>query len=214
LTLERALRKQVRDRVARALAAITRQDDARAVNAILVSVPEQQPDLRPVAIPRVAVRHVVEDDRPRFVELFCDEGFMAFSDGVLSLSGANERFDRMIARCAEVSFAKQAIVELSSGIVVGYTGVDWIDLDDHRWLEWGYRLVPAARGKGYATEATEALLTRAAAEYSGDLLAIIHPDNQPSQNVCQRLGFRYWKTARVNGELRNIYGMRLPAAGS
>jgi hypothetical protein len=30
----------------------------------------------------------------------------------------------MIARCAEVSFAKQAIVELSSGIVVGYTVVD------------------------------------------------------------------------------------------
>jgi RimJ/RimL family protein N-acetyltransferase len=115
----------------------------------MVSVPEQQPDLRPVAVPRVAVRHVVEADRPRFVELFCDEGFMAFSDGVLSFNEANERFDRMVARCAEVSFAKQAIVELSSGIVVGYTGVDWIDLDGHRWLEWGYRLVPAARGKGY-----------------------------------------------------------------
>jgi RimJ/RimL family protein N-acetyltransferase len=165
-------------------------------------------------MPRVVVRHVVEADRPRFVELFCDEDFMAFSDGVLSLSEAEERFDRMIARCAEVSFAKQAIVELSSGIVVGYTGVDWIELDGHRWPEWGYRLVPAARGKGYATEATKALLTIAAAEYSGDLLAIIHPDNQPSQTVCQKLGFRCWKTARVNGELRNIYRMRLPAAGS
>jgi RimJ/RimL family protein N-acetyltransferase len=186
---------------------------ARAVNAILVSVREQQPDLRPVAIPRVAVRHVVEADRPRFVELFCDKGFMAFSDGVLSPSEADERFDRMIARCAEVSFAKQAIVELSSGNVVGYTGVDWIDLDGHRWLEWGYRLVPAARGKGYATEAAKVLLTRAAVEYSGDLIAIIHPDNQPSQNVCQKLGFRYWKAARVNEELRNIYRMRLRAAG-
>lgn len=83
---------------------------------------------------------------------------MTFSDGVLSRSEADERFDRMVALCAEVSFAKQAIVELSSGVVVGYTGVDWIELDGHRWLEWGYRLVAAARGKGYATEATEALL--------------------------------------------------------
>ena len=139
---------------------------------------------------------------------------MAFSDGVLSLNGANERFDAMIARCTEVSFAKQAIVELASGMVVGYTGVDWIDLDGHRWLEWGYRLVPAARGRGYATEATRALLVRAAVEYTGDLLAIIHPRNQPSQNVCQKLGFRYWKTAGVNGELRTIYRMRLRAAGS
>ncbi|MBG6105904.1 RimJ/RimL family protein N-acetyltransferase [Micromonospora vinacea] len=177
-------------------------------------MPEQQSDLRAVAMPRLLVRHVVEADRPRFVELFCDEGFMTFSNGVLSLSEANERFDRMILRCAEVSFAKQAIVDLSSGVVVGYTGVDWIDLEGHRWLEWGYRLVPAARGKGYATEATAALLVRAAGEYSGDLLAIIHPDNHPSQNVSRKLGFRWWKTAEVNGELRNIYRMRLPTAGS
>jgi RimJ/RimL family protein N-acetyltransferase len=159
------------------------------------------------------VRHVVESDRARFVELFCDQDFMVFWDGDLSLDEANERFDRMIARCAEIPFAKQAIVELSTGVVVGYTGVDWIDLDGRRWLEWGYRLVPAARGKGYATEATRALLTRAAAEYSGDLIAIIHPDNQPSQNVCHKVGFRWWKTADVDGHLRNIYRMRLPTAG-
>jgi RimJ/RimL family protein N-acetyltransferase len=139
------------------------------------------------------------------VELFRDEGFMVFSDGVLSLAEAEERFDRMIARCAEVPFAKQAIVELSSGIVVGYTGVDWIDLDGRRWLEWGYRLVPAARGKGYATEATTALMATAAAEFSGDLLAIIRPDNRPSRNVCQKLGFKFWKTARVYGEMRDLY---------
>jgi RimJ/RimL family protein N-acetyltransferase len=167
-----------------------------------------------VSVPRVAVRHAVEADRSRFVELFCDEDFMAFSDGVLSRGAAEERFDQMVARCAEVSFAKQPIVELSSGVVVGYTGVDWIDLDGRRWLEWGYRLVPAARGKGYATEASKTLLTRAAGEYTGDLLAIIHRDNQPSQNVCRKLGFRYWKTAGVNGEPRNLYLMRLGAVGS
>src|SRR5262245_41861991 len=171
----------------------------------MVSVPEQQPDLRPAVAPRVAVRHVVEADRPRFVELYCDQDFMVFM-GVLSVSEAEERFDRMIARCAEVSFAKQATVELSSGIVVGYTGVDWIDLDGRRWLEWGYRLVSEARGKGYATEATNALLTRAAAEYAGDLLAIIHTDNQPSRNVCQKLGFRYGKRPGWTGSCATFTG--------
>src|SRR5262245_14252926 len=103
---------------------------------MMVVVPEQQPDLRAAMASRVAVRRVVEADRPLFVELFCDKDFMVFL-GVLSRPEAEERFDRMIARCAEVSFAKQAIVELSSGMVVGYTGVDWIDLDGRRWLEWG-----------------------------------------------------------------------------
>lgn len=155
---------------------------------------------------RVAVRPVVEADRSRFVEFFQNEGFMAFS-GALAVDAAHERFDRMLARCMEISFAKQAIVELSSGVVVGYTGVDWIDLDGRRWLEWGYRLVPAARGKGYATEASTVLLERAAADYRGDLLAIIRPDNRPSQNVCRKLGFRHWKVASLDGEWYDVYRM-------
>lgn len=134
---------------------------------------------------------------------------MAFSDGVLSRDDANKRFDRMVARYAEISFAKQPIVERSSQTVIGYTGVDWIDVDGQRWLEWGYRLAPAARGKGYATEASRALLTSAADECNGEILAIIHSHNQPSQNVSHKLGFRYWKTASVYGKVRNLYRMRL-----
>jgi RimJ/RimL family protein N-acetyltransferase len=100
--------------------------------------------------PRVDIRCPTEPDRARFVELFCDHAFMAFSGGPLSRDQAHARFDRMHARCAELSFAKQPIIERSSGAVIGYTGVDWIEFDGDRWLEWGYRLVPAARGKGYA----------------------------------------------------------------
>jgi RimJ/RimL family protein N-acetyltransferase len=159
--------------------------------------------------PRVEVRHVVEADRSRFMELFCDNDFMVYAGGALSPADAGSRFDAMLARCAEVSFAKQPIVELSTGDIVGYTGVDRIEIDGRLWLEWGYRLVPSARGKGYATEAGKALMARAAAEYSGELLAIIAPDNLASQNVCRKLGFEYWKLSEVDGEPRNLYTLRL-----
>ena len=158
----------------------------------------------------MVVRPVVEADRQRFVEFFGDERFMVFAEGVLSPGEAGARFDRMIARCAEISFAKQAIVEVSSGTVIGYTGVDRIEVAGQRWLEWGWRLVPAARGRGYATEATRALMTRAAADYRGELLAIIHPDNKPSQNVSRKLGFQFWKTGDVHGRQRYLYRLRLP----
>jgi RimJ/RimL family protein N-acetyltransferase len=82
-------------------------------------------------------------------------------------------------------------------------------VDGQRWLEWGYRLDPAARGKGYATEASRALLVSAADEYDGEVLAIIHLENQLSQNVIQKLGFRYWKVSSVFGQLRNLYRLRL-----
>jgi RimJ/RimL family protein N-acetyltransferase len=88
-------------------------------------------------------------------------------------------------------------------------GVDWIEFDGGRWLEWGYRLVPAARGRGYATEASLALLEVASNDYAGEVLGIIHPDNRASQNVIRKLGFAYWKQAPVQGDLRNLYRLHV-----
>ncbi len=155
--------------------------------------------------PRLDVRRPTELDRPRFVELFGNEAFMAFSGGPLAAERAHARFDRMLARCAELAFAKQAIVERRSGVVIGYTGVDWIELDGRRWLEWGYRIVPAARGKGYATEASLALLDVAGDHDAGEILGIVHPDNRASQKVIRKLGFSYWTQAPVHGDLRDLY---------
>jgi RimJ/RimL family protein N-acetyltransferase len=168
------------------------------------------PDSRSSTLtPRLEVRWPVELDRSRFVELFGDEVFMVFSGGPLATDQAHARFDHMLALCDELPFAKQAIVERSTGVVIGYTGVDRIEFDGRRWLEWGYRLVPAARGKGYATEASLALLEVAEKHHAGEVLGIIHPDNQASQNVIGKLGFAYWKQAVVQGSVRDLYRRRV-----
>jgi RimJ/RimL family protein N-acetyltransferase len=151
------------------------------------------------------VRPPLEADRARFVELFLDEDFMVFYPAVFSAEEANGRFDHMVAVCEAVPFGKQPVVELSSGLVVGYTGVDYIDFEGRTWLEWGYRLVPDRRRLGYATEASQALLARAHQTYAGDLLAIIAPENRASQSVCRKLGFNFWKQAPVDGDIRNLY---------
>ena len=164
---------------------------------------------RSVLTPRLEIRRPTESDRPRFVELFGDEAFMAFSGGPLAAERAHARFDRMLARAAELSFAKQPIVERSSGTVVGYTGVDWIELEGGRRLEWGYRVAPGARGKGYATEAGLALLDVARADHSGEILGIVHPGNRASHGVIRKLGFAHWKRAPVHGELRDLYRLEV-----
>jgi RimJ/RimL family protein N-acetyltransferase len=154
---------------------------------------------------RLLVRPPGEADRDRFVELFCDEDFMVFYPAVLTRQEAGNRFDHMVAVCRAIPFGKQPVVELSSGLVVGYTGVDYIDFEGRTWLEWGYRLVPECRGRGYATEASRALLARARQTYAGEILAIIAPANLASQNVCRKLGFAFWKQAPVAGDIRNLY---------
>jgi RimJ/RimL family protein N-acetyltransferase len=163
------------------------------------------PEPDAVMTQRLLVRPPREADRERFVELFRDEDFMAFSPGVLGEEDAGDRFDHMVAVCRTIPFGKQPVVERSSGLIVGYTGVDHIDFAGRTWLEWGYRLVPECRGRGYATEASEALLARAHQTYAGDVLAIIAPDNLASQNVCRKLGFTFWRQAAVEGDLRNLY---------
>jgi RimJ/RimL family protein N-acetyltransferase len=158
-----------------------------------------------VTTARLAVRLPREADRDRLVELFCDEDFMVFSPGVLTEAAANDKFDHMVAVCETVPFGKQPVVELSSGLVVGYTGVDYIDFEGETWLEWGYRLVPECRGLGYATEASQALLARAHQTYAGELLAIVALENLASQKVCRKLGFTFWKQATVEGHVGNLY---------
>jgi len=161
--------------------------------------------LEVITTARLLVRPPREADRDRFVRLFSDEDFMVFYPSVLTEEQAQDRFDHMVAVCQTIPFGKQPVVELSSGLVVGYTGVDYIDFEGRTWLEWGYRLVPECRGLGYATEASQALLARAHQTYAGELLAIIDPENLASQNVCRKLGFTFWKQAPVKGDICNLY---------
>ena len=95
---------------------------------------------------RLMVRLPREADRERFVELFCNEDFMVFYPSALTEEKANDRFDHMVGVCQVIPFGKQPVVELSSGLVVGYTGVDYIDFEGKTWLEWGYRLGSVGQG--------------------------------------------------------------------
>jgi RimJ/RimL family protein N-acetyltransferase len=159
---------------------------------------------------RLEIRLPVEADRDRFVDLFCDEDFMVFSDGVLDEPAARRRYDEMLVRAQELSFAKQPVIERATGVIVGYSGVDWFDYEGERRLEYGWRLVRDARGRGYATEAGRAILAHAAQVSGAEILAIIDPQNTPSQNVARKLGFTFWKQALVDDYLVNLSRLQLP----
>ncbi|GAA1726129.1 GNAT family N-acetyltransferase [Aeromicrobium alkaliterrae] len=60
-----------------------------------------------------------------------------------------------------------------------------VDRRDH---EIGWHLHPDAHGHGYATEAAQALVARAAAGGINEVFAVTAPENAASQAVCARLG--------------------------
>lgn len=159
--------------------------------------------------PRLEIRLPVEADRQRFVELFGDGRFMAFSGGTLDAYGAHRRFDGMLERAAELTFAKQPVIERQTGVIIGYAGVDRFEFEGDQRLELGYRMVPGARGKGYATEAGRAILALAEQTFRGEILAMIDPTNSASQNVARKLGFTFWKQAVVGGFLDDLYRLQI-----
>lgn len=159
---------------------------------------------------RLVLRAPGEDDRARFVELFTDPAFMVFHvDGVDDRSAAHERFDAMVERCAELPYAKQAVIERATGRVVGYTGVDWYEGPGGRALELGYRLEPAARGKGYATEAAQAIVGVARQASVHELHGLVHADNAPSRNVMAKLGFELVGEVVIGGSPTLLHVLRL-----
>jgi RimJ/RimL family protein N-acetyltransferase len=142
---------------------------------------------------RLTIRVPLEDDRARFVELFTDPAFTVFADGPHSVESANARFDAMLLMAGAIPYAKQLVTVRASGTIVGYTGAGSVVLDGIDRLEWGWRLVPEARGLGYATEAAKALLALADRHDDGEMLCLISPDNHASRSVAEKVGFRWWR---------------------
>ncbi len=158
---------------------------------------------------RLELRLPLQADRSTFVPLFGDDEFMVFSGGALSVEDAEARFDVMLSDAADVAFAKQPIIERSTDRIIGYCGVAWFEFEGQPRLEFGWRLVPSARGFGYATEAATALLGLAADSFDGEILAMIDPTNEPSRRVAAKLGFEFWKLAEVHGFIDEIHTRRV-----
>jgi RimJ/RimL family protein N-acetyltransferase len=152
------------------------------------------------------IRLVTESDRQQYVDLFMDSDFMVYSaTGSLGRQAANARFDHMMAFAREVAFGKQAIVETSAASLIGYVGVDEFEFAGEVRLEFGYRLVRASRGFGYATEAASAMLALASQVWQGELLAFIDPDNGSSRHVLTKTGFEFVEHILINGDSTELY---------
>jgi RimJ/RimL family protein N-acetyltransferase len=88
----------------------------------------------------------------------------------------------------------------ADGDFVGDCGLTPQVVDGVTELEVGYHVLPALQGRGYATEAAAASRDFARTVLGATrLIAIIHPDNRPSQRVAEKIGLRPDKRAIVHG---------------
>ena len=137
---------------------------------------------------RLILRMVRLEDFDAYAAMCADPEVMRFLGG--------KTFDRLESWrqiCAIIGhwhfrgYGLWAVEEKSSGQFIGRIGLHYPET----WpgFELGWTLARHAQGKGYATEAARRALAYAFNELNRDrVISLIHPDNQASIRVAERLG--------------------------
>jgi RimJ/RimL family protein N-acetyltransferase len=101
------------------------------------------------------------------------------------------------------------VVETHDGELVGDCGLTIQDVEGQPFVEVGYHVKLELRGQGLATEASAAVVDAARDAGIPYLIAIIRPENTPSQRVAQNIGLTLQRTVFRNGGDALIFGADL-----
>jgi RimJ/RimL family protein N-acetyltransferase len=141
---------------------------------------------------RLRLRLWRDEDLDRLAELNADprvSRWLTPTGAPISRDDTAEQLARFRRHWNEHGFGIWALEERTTGALVGRAGLQY-----HRlWLqepELGWKLDPVVWGRGYATEAGAAGLRHAFETLGRErVVSIIHPRNEPSIRVAERLGF-------------------------
>lgn len=147
--------------------------------------------------PRLYIRHWQKEDAEHFAELNADPEVMRYLPKVLT----GEESDRLLRILREKidnnGMGFWAVEIKKTRIFIGFVGIAPVDdnLPCAPNTEIGWRLIRAAWGNGYATEAALACLNLAFQHYRvPEVVAFTAVENQRSRAVMQKLGMIYDKT--------------------
>jgi RimJ/RimL family protein N-acetyltransferase/predicted N-acetyltransferase YhbS len=142
---------------------------------------------------RLVLRNWHPHDRQPFAELNRHPEVTRFLPGPLTSDESDVLLDHFQGELTRSGFGHWALAEkgATGTKFVGFVGLSaTVDLPFSPLPELSYRLLPEAWGKGYATEACQALIRYARDLGFTELVSFTVPANQRSRNVMQRLGMR------------------------
>ncbi len=150
---------------------------------------------------RLTLRKFNLNDKELVVALLKDADFMSYSPtGAMNQEQAEIKFTQLLSAFQNHGVGKFVVIEKASGDVIGYCGIASFEYKNQSVVELGYRLKLAARGKGYAVEASMAVLDFAKQRQFSSVLALTELDNAASQHILFKLGFK----AREQGEYQGV----------
>lgn len=159
---------------------------------------------------RLNFRNMTDDDLDDMAQLLGDPDVMAFYPRPRTVSEAQAWIDWNKANYEMYGYGLW-IIETTSGVFLGDCGLTWQSVNGRPELEVGYHVRPTMQGRGYATEAAAACRDFARDVLRHDhLVAIIHPKNDASRRVAEKIGLRYEEDDHGGAiDVRSVYGAPL-----
>lgn len=156
---------------------------------------------------RLTLRMWREDDFEPFAQICADPEVMRFLGGkTLTRAESWRSMAFLVGHWHLLGYGHWVVEEKASGQFIGRLGF----LNPEGWpgFEIGWTLGREHWGKGYATEGARRALHYAFTELDKDhVISLIHPENQGSIRVAERLGERPEGKTEVMGIEVVIYGI-------
>jgi [ribosomal protein S5]-alanine N-acetyltransferase len=164
---------------------------------------------RMIETDRLRLRPFLDEDLDALAAIYADPEVMRFvgSGGGSGLSRArtHARLWLMRIRFVQQGYGHLALIEKSSGALIGRCGLSLWDVESVCELEIGYLLARAAWGRGLATEAATAVRDYARARGMTRLICLIDARNSASVRVAERIGMRYERDVQFMGRRARLY---------
>lgn len=157
---------------------------------------------------RLILRMFREDDFEAYARICADADVMRYLGGGKPYTRleAWRHMAFLVGHWQLRGYGHWAVEEKASGNLVGRIGF----LNPAGWpgFEIGWTLGRESWGRGYATEGARRALDYAFGEMGRDhVISLIHPENEGSIRVAERLGERLEGTAEIFGIEHLVYGI-------
>ncbi|MFN2454517.1 MAG: GNAT family N-acetyltransferase [Pyrinomonadaceae bacterium] len=156
---------------------------------------------------RLVLRMWREDDFAAYARICADPLVMLYLGGKpFSRLEAWRHMAMIIGHWQLRGYSHWAVEEKASGAFIGRLG--FFNPEGWPGFEIGWTLARESWGKGYATEGARRALDYAFTELDRNyVISLIHPENQASIRVAERLGEKLEGEAEILGINVHVYGV-------
>jgi len=158
---------------------------------------------------RLVLREFTPEDLAALAAVLSDRETMRYYPAALDRDGVEAWIERNRRRYREHGHGLWAMVLKPSGEVIGNCGLVRQAVDGVDEIEIGYHVRRDLWGQGLAPEAAAACRDHGFEKLgAGQLIALIRPENRPSQRVAEKIGLSLWKKVVWRDLPHHVYVIR------